>query len=63
MLDWKVLPSPKPSWESFKMMMPQFDNNPTKVLWTWRKMKLSTEEFKRLKSLEEKAARKWAFMF
>ena len=32
---WKKLPEPKPSWETFKRMLPVFNNDPEKARQAW----------------------------
>ena len=32
---WDMMPEPKPSWETFKRMMPQFGYNPLAVQIQW----------------------------
>lgn len=34
---WDMMPEPKPSWEAFKRMMPQFGYNPLAVQIQWEK--------------------------
>mgnify|MGYP003136417032 CR=1 FL=1 len=34
---WKDLPEPKMSWETFKRMLPVFDNDPEKARQAWVK--------------------------
>tara|TARA_R110002049_G_scaffold259273_4_gene435044 strand:- start:263 stop:472 length:210 start_codon:yes stop_codon:yes gene_type:complete len=34
---WELMPEPKPSWEAFKRMMPQFGGNPLAVQVQWEK--------------------------
>lgn len=34
---WEQMPEPKPSWETFKRMMPQFGRNPLAVQIQWAK--------------------------
>ena len=43
MISWRSLPEPKPSWESFKMMLLTCNNDPSNVLRTWRKIKVCDE--------------------
>ena len=32
---WERMPEPKPAWEIFKRMMPQFGSNPLAVQYAW----------------------------
>ena len=32
---WKKLPEPKPSWETFKRMLPVFNNDPEMARQAW----------------------------
>lgn len=34
---WKNLPKPRPSWETFKRMLPVFNNDPEKARQAWIK--------------------------
>jgi hypothetical protein len=34
---WKKMPFPKPDWETFKRMMPQFGGNPLAVQIQWER--------------------------
>lgn len=34
---WECMPEPKPSWETFKRMMPLFGGNPLAVQIQWEK--------------------------
>jgi len=34
---WSQLPEPKPSWETFKRMLPVFDHDPEKTRQAWIK--------------------------
>jgi hypothetical protein len=48
---WSQLPEPKPSWETFKRMLPVFDHDPEKTRQAWiKKQQRRTED--RLNELE-----------